>query len=235
MPPSRAHREADMPIRSRTEFANQEEWTAYVHDCVPVVEREYVLACGRTELFKSFYEVRKHKFPSEYVRDLERIQALSEPARTESLEHLNDRIFASLTELLLHSATPKQIEGAPPASTSPREQVQDLLNHLAEKNPYFALWINYKCQFAESVDAKDWDYFLSKELGPENEDAIIFSKAMADLDKVLCYFRDRNLSLPRYFFERAWFLHYLRGPERMLQTRTLLNTLAMESGECTSA
>jgi hypothetical protein len=235
MPPSRAHREADMPIRTRTEFPNQEDWTAYVRDCVPVVEREYVLACGRTQLFKSFYEVRKQNFPVEYARELERIQALSEPDRTESLERLNDRIFASLTELLLHSAPPKQIEGAPPASTSPREQVQDLLNHLAEKNPYFALWIDYKRQCAESVEAKDWDCFLSKELGPEDGDAITFSKAMADLDKVLCYFRDRNLSLPRYFFERAWFLHYLRGPERMLQTRALLNTLAMESGECTSA
>ena len=235
MPPSRAHREAEMPIRTRTEFANQEEWTAYVRDCVPAVEREYVLACGRTELFKSFYEVRKQNFPMEYDRELERIQAFSEPDRTKSLEHLNDRIFASLTELLLHSATPKQIEGAPPASTSPRKQVQDLLNHLAEKNPYFALWIDYKRQFAESVDARDWDYFLSKELGPEDEDAITFSKAMADLDKVLCYFRDRNLSLPRYFFERAWFLHYLRGSERMLQTRVLLNILATESVECTSA
>ncbi len=58
---------------------------------------------------------------------------------------------------------------------------------------------------------------------------------MADLDKLLLYFRDRNLPLPRYFFERAWFLHYLRGPERMLQTRALLNTLATETGECTCA
>ena len=51
MPPSRAHRKADMPIRSRTEFASQEEWTAYVRDFVPVVECEYVLACVLCPIF----------------------------------------------------------------------------------------------------------------------------------------------------------------------------------------
>ena len=82
---------------------------------------------------------------------------------------------------------------------------------------------------------KTGTYISGEELGPEDEDDIAFTKAMADLDKLLLYFRDRNVPLPRYFFERAWFLHYLRGPERMLQTRALLNTLATETGECTSA
>jgi hypothetical protein len=223
-----------MPVRIRTDFDNQEEWITYVRAHVPVVEREYVLACGRTELFKSFYEVRKQEFPAEYMQELRRIQTLSEPHRTANLERLNERIFAGLTELLFREAQPKQVECAPLAPVSPKEQVQELLDHLAEKNPYFALWVDYKRGLAENSDTNDWDIYLWQELGPEDEDAIAFTKAMVDLDKLLLYFRDRNVPLPRYFFERAWFLHYLRGPERMLQTRVLLNTLATETGECTS-
>ena len=235
MPPLRGRRKAHMPTRRRTDFDNQEEWTSYVRDCIPVVEREYVLACGRTELFKSFYEVRRHEFPDEYIQELGRIHTLAEPHRTDSLERLNERIFASLTELLFHESQPKRIEAAALAPVSPKEQVQELLNHLAEKNPYFALWVDYKRGLAENLDTKDWDQYLRQEFGPADEDDIAFTKAMADLDKLLLYFRDRNVPLPRYFFERAWFLHYLRGPERMLQTRALLNTIATETGECTSA
>jgi len=234
MPLSRGRRKADMPVRRRTDFANQEEWTSYVRDCIPVAEREYVLASGRTQLFKSFYEVRRQEFPAEYTQELGRIQTLSEPHRTDSLERLNERIFASLTDLLFHEAQPEQVEGTPLAPVSPKEQVQELLDHLAKKNPYFALWVVYKRGLAKNSDTHEWEQYLSQELGPEDEDDIAFTKAMADLDKLLLYLRDRNVPLPRYFFERAWFLHYLRGPERMLQTRTLLNTLATETGECTS-
>jgi hypothetical protein len=224
-----------MPIRSRTEFASQDEWTAYVRDFVPVLERGHVLACGRTELFRSFYEVRKQEFPAEYTEELGRIQILSEPRRTDRLQRLNERIFAGLTELLFHQTQFERLAGAPLAPVSPREQVQELRNHLAEKNSYFALWVDYKRGLAENLDTQDWDQYLRKELGPADEDAIVFAKAMADLDNLLFYFRDQNLPLPRYFFERAWFLHYLRDPERMLQTRALLNTLATETGECTCA
>jgi hypothetical protein len=224
-----------MPVRRRTDFDNQDEWISYVRDFVPVVEREYVLACGRTELFKSFYEVRRQEFPAEYTQELERIQMLSEPYRTDSLEHLNERIFAGLTELLFQKPQPKEFESAALAPVSPKEQVEELLNHLAEKNPYFALWVDYKRGLAENSDTNDWDIYLWQELGSEGEDDIAFTKAMADLDKLLLYYRDRNVPLPRYFFERTWFLHYLRGPERMLQTRAVLNTLATETGECTSA
>jgi hypothetical protein len=88
-----------MLVRRRTDFDSQEEWISYVRACVPVVEREYVLACGRTELFKSFYEVRKQEFPAEYMEELRGIQTLSEPHRTDSLERLNERVFVGLTEL----------------------------------------------------------------------------------------------------------------------------------------
>jgi hypothetical protein len=233
MPPSRVHRKADMPTRSRADFENQDEWHSYVRDCVPVSEREYTLACGRTELFKSFYELRKREFPVEYIQEFGRIQTLSEPDRTDSIERLNDRIFASMTELLFHEAQPKIVESSLLVPVSPKEQIQELLDHLGKKNLYFSLWVVYKRELAKNSDAQDWERYLSQELGSENEDDIAFAKAMVDLDMLLLYFRDRNMPLPRFFFERAWFLHSLRSPERMLQTKALLNLLASETGECT--
>ena len=53
--------------------------------------------------------------------------------------------------------------------------------------------------------------------------------------RLLTLFHDDNLPLPRLAFERIWFLHYLRGPERMAQTRAVLGTLMAELGACTSA
>jgi hypothetical protein len=235
MPPSRAHRKADMPTRSRADFENQDEWLSYVHDCVPVAEREYALACGRTDLFKSFYELRKREFPVEYIQELGHIQTLSEPDRTDGIERLNGRIFANMTELLFRETQPKQVESSLLVPVSPKGQVQELLDHLGKKNPYFSLWVVYKRELAKNSDAQDWERYLSQELGPENEDGIAFAKAMADLDKLLLYFRDHNMPLPRFFFERTWFLHSLRSPERMLQTRALLSVLASEAGECTYA
>jgi len=72
-------------------------------------------------------------------------------------------------------------------------------------------------------------------LGDESADDVAFARAMVDLDRLLLHLFDRKLALPKYFFERCWFLHYLRGPERMLQTRALLNTLTVEVEPCASA
>jgi len=215
-------------------FHNHEEWTSYVRDHVPVAERAYALACGRTELFKSFYEVRKRAFPVEFEQDQERIRALPEPKRTAGLESLNERIFATLTEFLFNETQPNTVEATVIAPPPPREQVQELLDHLTQKNPYFALWVVFKSGGAENSDTESWEDYLDRELGTEDGDEIAFTRAMAELDKLLLYFHDRDLPLPRYFFERAWFLHYLRGPERMLQTRALLNTLTTETGACKS-
>jgi hypothetical protein len=58
---------------------------------------------------------------------------------------------------------------------------------------------------------------------------------MAELDKLLTLFHDENRELPSLSFERIWFLHYLHGPERMLQTSAVLGMLAAELAACTSA
>ena len=214
-------------------FSNHEEWISYVRDHVPVAERAYALACGRTELFKSFYEVRKRAFPVKFEQDLARIRILPEPKRTVDLESLNEHIFASLTEFLFNEAQPNAVEAAAVAPPPPREQVRELLDHLTQKNPYFAVWVVFKSG-AENSDTESWEDYLGRELGTDDGDEVAFTRAMAELDKLLLYFHDRDLPLPQHFFERAWFLHYLRGPERMLQTRALLNTLTTETGACKS-
>jgi hypothetical protein len=224
-----------MDSKTRSDFGNQDEWLSHVRENIPISQRPYLLACGRTELFKGFYEVRKQAFPVEFALELKRIQALPDPDRTANLESLNARIFASLTELLFNQTRPKTEDAEALAPLSPRRQVRRLLDHLTEKNPYFALWIAYKNIGKGTIDAQDWEEYLCEELGPEGESDIAFARGMEELDRLLLYFSDKNLSLPKYFFERCWFLHCLRGTERMLQTRSLLNTLAAEIEVCASA
>jgi hypothetical protein len=216
-------------------FSNHDDWLLYVQDNVPAQERPYALACGRTELFKSFYEVRSQTFPLEFAQEFERTQALRDPERTSDLEELNGRIFANLTEDLFNQARGKAVEGDTVISPSARQQIQRLLDHLTEKNPYFALWVMYKRKVGGDSVSEDWEEYLHAEIEPESCDDLVFARGMAELDQLLLYFRSRDLSLPKYFFERAWFLHYLREPERMVQTRALLNTLTAEIGACTSA
>ena len=235
MHPLKAHREDKMDNKTPADFSNHGEWISYVRDHVPAAGQAYALACGRTELFKSFYQARKQAFPMEFAHEFERIRTLHDPARTNDLEYLNEWIFASLTDSLFNEVRHKAVEAETVALSSSREQIEELLDHLAKKNPYFALWVVYKRGAGGSSDAEDWDDYLCRELGIDGGDEGVFTRAMAELDKLLSLFHDSNRALPRHFYERAWFLHYLREPERMLQTRSLLNTLTAEIAACTSA
>jgi hypothetical protein len=216
------------------DFSTHGDWLAYVRDNVPAAGQSYALARGRTELFKSFYKVRKENFHVEFTLDLERIEALPDPERTTRLEALNDRILAALSELLFKQALPKVCQAAPTPSTSPRERVQELLDHLAMKNPYFAFWIVHKEADGVALDGRMRETDLRLWLGSNSKDDVAFTLAMGELGELLLFFRDRNLSFPKYMFERSWFLHLLHEPERMLQTRVLLNTLTAEIEACAS-
>ena len=216
------------------DFSTHGDWLAYVRENVPAAEQPYALARGRMELFKSFYRVRKQSFPVVFAVDLEHIEALADPERTAGLETLNDRILAALSELLLKQALPKVGQAAPTPSTSPRERVQELLDHLAIKNPYFAFWIAHKEADGVGLDGRMRETDLRLWLGSNSEDDVAFALAMGELGELLLFFRDRNLSFPKYMFERSWFLHLLHEPERMLQTRALLNTLTAEIEACAS-
>jgi hypothetical protein len=218
-----------------SDFSNHDQWLSYVRDNIPVARQSYALAYGRTELFKRFYEIRQQTFPVEFAEELKRIGELSDPERTDNLELLNRRILGSLTAFLSDERGPRRVEADEDIAESARDEIQRLLDYLAEKNPYFALWIAHKQGIEGNFDAQRWECHLSQELGPESERDIAFTRAMVELDELLLYFRDRNLPLPEHFFGRCWFLHYLRGPERMLQTRALLNTLTAEIEACASA
>jgi hypothetical protein len=120
----------------------------------------------------------------------------------------------------------------PPTAT---EEICELLGHLTRTNPYFALWGLYKRGVSEHSAASEWREFLLAQLGPDSDHEIEFACAMVDLDKLLAIYLDQRLALPMLLFERICFLHYIRGPERMAQTRAVLGTLTAELAACTSA
>jgi len=160
---------------------------------------------------------------------------LHDPERTAALEALNDEMFRSLTGHLLDRARLRISEDDALRPASPREQIRELLRHLSQNNPHFALWVAYKKGMNDHSVAEDWDEYLLQELGAESAEEITFAHAMVELDKLLTLFYDGNRVLPSLSVERIWFLDSLRGPERMLQTCAVLGMLTAELTACTSA
>ena len=224
-----------MMTRARSDFDSHDDWLAHIVSELPIPEQGYALASGRMELFRSFYRIQGLPFPSQFTKELEHIEMLRTPERTTALESLNDVVLRSLTKHLFNRARPTISERDPQPQTGPREQIGQLLNHLAQKNPYFALWVAYKRSVSDHSIAEDWDEYLLQKLGTESTEDIAFAMAMAEVERILGTFRDQNRALPSLSFERIWFLHYLRGPERMAQTRAALGTLTAELTACTSA
>jgi hypothetical protein len=224
-----------MTKKMPSDFENHADWFAYVREHIPASERDYMLACGRTELFRSFYKTRKQDFPVEFVRELNRSEMLIGPARTIALEQLNERIFANLVQLLFLETRPAEVGADTAASLTAREQVDELTQHLVLKNPHYALWTAYRKGIGDCSIFESWDNYLNRELGSTKSQEVDFTRAMAELDKLLGFFQDSDQALPRFTFERVWFLHYLREPERTLQTRAVLAMLMAEIGSCTSA
>ncbi len=224
-----------MTKKMPSDFETHADWITYVREHIPADEQDYMLACGRTELFRSFYKTRKQSFPDGFARDLIEVEMLLGPGRTIALEQLNERIFANLVQLLFLATRPAEIGAATSTSLTAREQVDELTQHLASKNPHYALWMVYRKSLGHLPTVESWDDYLNQELGSANSQDADFTRAMVELDKLLVIFRDRNQLLPRFMFERVWFLHYLREPERMLQTRAVLTMLMAEMGACTSA
>jgi hypothetical protein len=58
---------------------------------------------------------------------------------------------------------------------------------------------------------------------------------MGQLGKIFVIFRNRNLVLPALHHERIRFLHHLRGPERNLQARAIVQDLLEVIAPCASA
>src|SRR5580658_2912114 len=224
-----------MTTMTPANFGNHDEWLAYVRSEIPIAEQAYELTLGRTGLFRSLYRVRQLEFPRQFAEELERVDKLHDPERTAALEALNDTIFQSLTKHLLECARLVNAGNDAQAPASPQAQIDQLLSHLVQRNPYFARWTEYKKGVADHEIVEKWDEYLLQTLGGESTGEVAFAHAMVELDKLLGIFRDRNLALPSLGFERIWFLHYLRGPERMAQTRAVLGMLTAELASCTSA
>ena len=216
-------------------FSIHDEWLAYVRSEIPVAEQAHELAIGRSELFRSFYRVRQLEFPCQFTEELERIDKLLDPERTAALEALNDSIFQSLTKHLFECARMVSARSVAQAPVSPQAQINQLLSHLVQMNPCFALWMRYKKGAAEHSAVEKWDEYLLQKLGVHSPEEVAFAHAMVELDKLLGIFRDKNLTLSGHGLDRIWFLHYLRGPERMSQTRALLGMLTAELASCMSA
>lgn len=224
-----------MQPKSRASFANHDEWLAYVRRELPRDEQPSALAYGRTELFLRFLELRGQSLPAELEAESERILGLSDPDRTRQLDALNERIMAHLIEALFAEAGPTLDHENHARQLPPRQQTQELRDHLASRNPYFRLWIDYKRHAGGAFNGRAWSEYLSRQLGEDDAASLDFAIAMAELDRLIVWFHNNNISLPRYFFERTWFLHLLHEPERMAQTRALLSTLVAEIPPCMSA
>ena len=223
-----------MQRKSRACFASHDEWLAYVRRELSRDEQPTALAYGRMELFLRFLELRGQSLPARLKAELECHLGLSDPDRAGQLEALNERIMAHLIETLFTEAQPTLEQDNHTSQLSPRQQTQELLDHLASRNPYFRLWIDYKGRAGGEFNERAWVTYLRRQLNEDDTDSLDFAKAMAELERLLVWFHDREIPLPRYFFERAWFLHFLRKPERMAQTRALLSTLVVEIPPCMS-
>lgn len=118
---------------------------------------------------------------------------------------------------------------------TPIEEIRDLRGHQTRTKPYFALWDQFKRRVNGDSAAIEWQKFLLEQLGPECEEEIEFACETVDLDQLLAIYQYRKLALPTLLFERICFLHYIRGAERISQTRAALGTLTAELPVCTSA
>jgi hypothetical protein len=214
-------------LKLPTEFYDPREWRAYVRATVPPEDVDFTLAYGRTALFLRFYEVRGERFPEEFRAELTRIDGLSDPVRTESLVALNERILASMTQLLVNRTAPSAFD----ESRTPHE----LIDNLARANPGFALWTHYSKCVQQQPDSPCWEEYVANECADAVEGEIEFTLLMGDLGKLLALFRDRNLALPPLYFERIAFLHHLHGPESNLQARAVVQGLLEVIASCASA
>ena len=97
------------------------------------------------------------------------------------------------------------------------------------------LWTVYKNGEREQLIAEDWHEFLLQQLGTESTEEIEFTRAMAELDKLLTLFHDGIGCFPACHSSASGFSIIFAVPERMLQTRAVLGMLTSELAACTSA
>lgn len=222
-------------MKTRKDFRNHDEWKGFVRESVPEQDIPYTLASGLTDMYRQFYKLRSQTFPARFLVEIERISALSEPARTQALEALNDSIMADMVRFLLTAASGTSGGVDDEYPVTPRETIDQLLNHLRGNNPYFALWQHYKHGVAEHAGPADWRNYLVDAMGVDDEREIEFAQLVAELGICLDLYHQREKPLPKHFYFQIWFLYRTHGVERNVMTRALVQELAEGLEPCASA
>lgn len=217
-------------MKSPTDFRDPEEWRDYVSRTVPRDNIGYALAFGRTVLFAHFYEVRKQAFPIRFCAELSDLVSFQEPERTRALMALNDRIFADIRRLLGGAAQPISEVNTDPVDT--RYLIDNLRTFLARENPYFEIWTWYAEPSEKHPSPEE---FVRKSLSTAADEDVEFALLMAQLNKLICHFKDRSLAVPPNTFSRCWFLHRLCGAERNAQARAVVQELTETMDPCAFA
>jgi hypothetical protein len=222
-------------VKTPNDFRNQEEWRAYVSETVPPEDVPFMLAMGRTGMFREFYEMRSQPFPKRFASEIERVSALAEPFRTKELEALNDTIMGDTVQFLFTAAAGIATECDCPFPTTPREVIDELLEHLRTRNPYFALWTHYKNNVAGQPDALEWHDYVIRTMGVGDQQEIEFALLISELGRCLYLYYQREMALPKRFYFQIWFLHRSNEPERNAMTRALVQELVEGLESCASA
>ena len=174
-------------------------------------------------------------FPIPVAQEFERIEMLQDPERTAALEALNDEIFGSLTDIFSIERGRHRRKMTREIDLPHKSRFRNCATILRSRTRTLRSGLSTREAYATIRSPRSWDEYLLQELGAESGEEIAFAHAMVELEKLLTLFHDGNRVLPGLSFERIWFLHSLRGPERMLQTRAVLGMLTAELAACTSA
>ncbi|WP_158790033.1 hypothetical protein [Granulicella sp. L60] len=222
-------------MNTPNDFRNQDEWLAFVQETVATEDVPFTLAMGRTGMYRQFYELRSQPFPERFSTEIERISALAEPARTYDLETLNDTIMGDMIHFLFTPAAGTSTERDCPYPVTPREVIDQLLEHLRTKNPYFALWTHYKDNVAGQDGAPEWRDYVVRTMGVGEDREIEFAHLMSELGRCLDIYYQHETPLPKRFYFQIWFLYRTNGPERNTMTRALVQDLVEGLEPCASA
>jgi hypothetical protein len=122
-----------------------------------------------------------------------------------------------------------------PFPTTPREVIDELLEHLRTRNPYFALWTHYKNNVAGQPDALEWHDYVIRTMGVGDQQEIEFALLISELGRCLYLYYQREMALPKRFYFQIWFLHRSNEPERNAMTRALVQELVEGLESCASA
>jgi hypothetical protein len=215
-------------------FAERSESGDHVQGNSPRNNAGYQNAFARTILFARFYEARNQPFPRKFCAELVTIVALAEPGRTCALEALNRRIFVDMTQFLF-AAAQSEPDSSATDGVDPEPGIDELTAFLLHENPYFAMWRSYSEHPDRQPGTQPWEMFLARmQLASPHID-MEFAQLTSQLGQLLHQYRAHHVALPSHLFSRVWFLQYLQGAERIVQTRAVVQELTEAIQPCAFA